>query len=59
MFEQASADHADGGPSIVGPRRLVVGESGWVQGAVEQHVDLTEFAFENGCSMRLNIVRQN
>jgi uncharacterized protein YjbI with pentapeptide repeats len=48
---------ADPDPSIVGPRRLIVGRTGAVDGVVRQHPDLTQFGFERGCTMRINITR--
>jgi hypothetical protein len=42
-------------PGIVGPRRLIVGKDGYVSGAVQQATDLTQFAFERGCVLRLKI----
>ena len=51
-FNQESDD-----PTIVGPRRLIVGKSGSVGGSLEQHKDLTQFGFEHGCAMQLDIVR--
>jgi hypothetical protein len=47
----------NGSPSISGPKRLIVGKTGSVEGSIEQHPDLTQFAFERGCAMRLNIIR--
>lgn len=45
------------GPSIMGAKRLVVGNSGSIIGTVEQHEELTLFGFERGCKMDLKIVR--
>ena len=47
----------DGTPSIIGPRRLIVGSSGEIDGSVLQHSEETEFAFEGGCVLRLNIMQ--
>jgi hypothetical protein len=45
------------GPGIVGPKRLVVGKSGVVSGSVQQAPSRTEFGFENGCNLRLKILK--
>ena len=44
-------------PGIVGPRRLVVSARGAVRATVQQPPELTHFAFEPGCRLRLDIVR--
>jgi len=49
--------HNDGSPSIVGPRCVTVGRSGEIAGTLEQHVDLTRFAIESGCALRLKVLR--
>jgi len=43
------------GPGFVGPRRLIVGKGGVVNGSVQQPPELTEFGFEHGCRLRLKI----
>jgi hypothetical protein len=45
------------GPSIFGPRRLIVSARGALRATVEQASELTQFAFEPGCRLRLEIVR--
>jgi hypothetical protein len=43
-------------PGIVGPRRLQVSARGAVVSAVAQHAELTRFAFERGCQLRMKVV---
>ena len=52
---QVSQENGD--PAIVGPRKLTVGSDGRIDGIVKQHTDLTHFGFEQGCSMRMRIIR--
>ncbi len=47
----------NGKASIVGARSLVVEKTGTVCGVVEQHADLTRFAFARGCVLRMNVMR--
>jgi len=54
---QGSFVHEDAGPSILGPRRLVVARTGSLNGCVEQHPQLTQFGLEKGCCLNLRIVR--
>jgi hypothetical protein len=42
-------------PGIVGVTQLVVSTGGSLVGAVEQPPDLTRFAFEPGCYLRMKI----
>ena len=42
-------------PGMVGPKRLIVGKDGSVTGSVKQPPELTQFAFERGCALRLKI----
>ncbi len=42
-------------PGIVGPTQLVVSARGSLVGAVEQPTELTRFAFEPGCMLRMKI----
>jgi uncharacterized protein YjbI with pentapeptide repeats len=42
-------------PGIQGPTQLVVSSCGSLTGAVEQSADLTRFAFEPGCMLRMKI----
>jgi hypothetical protein len=48
-------EYEDGGPAILGPRRVLVGAGGELACAILQHVERTQFAFESGCVLRLNI----
>ncbi len=43
-------------PGIVGPRRLIVKDSGYLVGCVRQHPERTQFGLERGCRLRLKIV---
>jgi hypothetical protein len=44
-------------PGIVGPKRLIVSSRGAIQATVHQPEGHTQFAFEPGSRLRLNIVR--
>ena len=44
-------------PSILGPKRLIVGKAGALMAAVKQGAKSTEFGFERGCYLRLRIER--
>ena len=44
------------GPGIVGAHQLVVSSSGALVGAVQQPPELTRFAFEPGCKLRMRIM---
>ncbi|MGC4092590.1 MAG: pentapeptide repeat-containing protein [Polyangiaceae bacterium] len=44
-------------PGIIGPKRLVVTNSGAVVGSVEQAAGSTEFAFQPGCRLRMKILK--
>ena len=44
-------------PGIVGPSKLVVTAEGQLVGQVEQAPELTKFAFEPGCRLRMKILR--
>ena len=44
-------------PGIVGPGQLVVTAEGQLVGTVEQAPELTRFAFEPGCKLRMKILR--
>ncbi|MBL8152273.1 MAG: pentapeptide repeat-containing protein, partial [Blastocatellia bacterium] len=43
-------------PGIIGPKVLIVGKTGSVSGAVLQPSELTQFAFERGCHLKLKIM---
>jgi uncharacterized protein YjbI with pentapeptide repeats len=45
------------GPSIVGPRRVVVAASGSLAATVKQPAEKTRFGFERGCHLSLKITR--
>jgi uncharacterized protein YjbI with pentapeptide repeats len=45
-----------GGPAIVGAHQLVVSATGAMIGAVQQPQELTRFAFEPGCQLRMKIM---
>jgi hypothetical protein len=45
------------GPGIVGATQLVVSSEGFLVGAIEQAQDLTRFAFEPGCYLRIQILQ--
>ena len=49
----------DASPGIVGPRRVIVSSSGALRATVKQPEDNTQFAFEPGCRLRLNIVSRD
>ena len=48
---------AGDGPSIVGPRRVVVAAGGSLAATVLQPAEQTRFGFERGCHLRLTITR--
>jgi hypothetical protein len=46
-------------PGIVGPRRLVVSSRGALVSSVAQSDELTQFAFERGCQLRVKIIKSS
>jgi hypothetical protein len=54
-FFEAAGGKKNGGPAIVGAHQLVVSSTGAMVGAVQQPQELTRFAFEPGCQLRMRI----
>jgi uncharacterized protein YjbI with pentapeptide repeats len=48
-----------GGPAIQGVHSLIVSATGSLVGAVQQPAELTRFAFEPGCKLRMKISKSN
>ena len=47
----------DRGPGIIGPTQVVVSSNGCVVSAIRQPDELTRFAFEPGCKLRMKILK--
>jgi hypothetical protein len=54
-FFEATNGKKNSGPAIVGAHQLVVSSKGAMVGAVQQPAELTRFAFEPGCQLRMRI----
>jgi len=57
ILVQGRVTESGEGPSIVGPRRVVVAAGGSLVATVKQPAEQTRFGFEPGCHLRLKIVR--
>ena len=55
FFEKQDAKKSGAGASIAGAHQLVVTATGALVGAVQQPTELTRFAFEPGCQLRMKI----
>jgi len=55
FFDAGGSGKKQSGPAIVGAHSLVVSATGAMVGAVQQPQELTKFAFEPGCQLRMRI----
>jgi len=57
ILVQGRVSEKGDGPSIVGPRRVVVASGGSLMATIKQPAEQTRFGFEPGCHLRLRITR--
>jgi len=58
-FFEATGNKKMSGPAVQGAHSLIVASTGSMVGAVQQPAELTRFAFEPGCKLRVKITKSN